>query len=78
MTNINITNFRNDISVYETAREETDNLVKGTEEYKNKVNEANEAALKLIETYSDIITKDDWELIDGEIIISPDSINKLD
>ena len=76
--NTELTNFRNDISVYKTAREETDNLVKGTEEYKDKVNEANEAALKLIETYSDIITKDDWELIDGEIIISPESINKLD
>ena len=76
--NTELTNFRNDISVYEIAREETNNLVKGTEEYKNKVDEANEAALNLIETYSDIITKDDWELIDGEIIISPESIDKLD
>lgn len=71
-------NYQNVVSTYETARSELNSLTEGTEEYKSKLEEANDAAITLIQTYNEDITGADWEIIDGEIIISPESIDALD
>lgn len=71
-------NYQNAVSTYETARAELNSLTEGTEEYKSKLEEANDAAITLIQTYNEDITGADWEIIDGEIIISPESIDALD
>ena len=71
-------NYQNAVSTYETARSELNSLTEGTEEYKSKLEEANDAAITLIQTYNEDITGADWEIIDGEIIISPESIDALD
>lgn len=71
-------NYQNAVSTYETARTELNSLIEGTEEYKSKLEEANDAAITLIQTYNEDITGVDWEIIDGEIIISPESIDALD
>lgn len=71
-------NYQNAVSTYETARSELNSLTEGTEEYKTKLEEANDAAITLIQTYNEDITGADWEIIDGEIIISPESIDALD
>lgn len=71
-------NYQNAVSTYENARSELNSLTEGTEEYKSKLEEANDAAITLIQTYNEDITGADWEIIDGEIIISPESIDALD
>lgn len=71
-------NYQNAVSTYETARSELNSLTEGTEEYKSKLEEANDAAITLIQTYNEDISGADWEIIDGEIIISPESIDALD
>ena len=71
-------NYQNAVSTYETARTELNSLTEGTEEYKSKLEEANDAAITLIQTYNEDISGADWEIIDGEIIISPESIDALD
>lgn len=75
--NTELNNFNTAVQNYEEARDGLDSLTKGTEEYATQLEKANDAAMQLIQNYPDI-TGDNWEMIDGEIIISPDSIDALD
>ena len=59
---------------YQSARDSLDNLTKGTEEYRDALNEANEAALSLIKS-GNLIRGKDYDITDGEIIINQESLN---
>ena len=59
---------------YQSARDSLDNLTKGTEEYRDALNEANEAALQLIKA-GNLIRGKDYDIFDGEIIIKQESID---
>ena len=57
---------------YKTARDGLNSLAKGTQEYRDQLNKANEEALKLIETLG-LIKGSGYDIINGEIIINKDS-----
>lgn len=59
---------------YQSARDSLDNLTKGTEAYRNALNEANEAALQLIKA-GNLIRGEDYDIVGGEIIIKQESID---
>ena len=50
---------------YETARDALDDLTEGTEEYTEALQEANRAALELINTYPDLFSSDDYSWENG-------------
>lgn len=59
---------------YQSARDSLDNLTKGTEEYRDALNEANEAALSLIKS-GNLIRSKDYDITNGEIIINQESLD---
>lgn len=59
---------------YQSARDSLDNLTKGTEAYRDALNEANEAALQLIKA-GNLIRGEDYDIVGGEIIIKQESID---
>lgn len=59
---------------YQSARDSLDNLTKGTEEYRDALNEANEAALSLIKS-GNLIRGKDYDITNGEIIINQESLD---
>ena len=54
---------------YDSAREGLDSLTKGTQEYREALNEANAAAMELIEL-GNLVKGQDYDIINGEIIIN--------
>ena len=54
---------------YDSAREGLDSLTKGTQEYREALNEANAAAMELIEL-GNLIKGQDYDIVNGEIIIN--------
>ena len=54
---------------YDSAREGLDSLTKGTQEYREALTEANNAAMELIEL-GNLIKGQDYDVINGEIIIN--------
>jgi hypothetical protein len=58
------------VSSYESASESLDNLVVGTDEWKNALLDANEAALKLIKNF-DLLEGSDYTIgSNGEIVLT--------
>ena len=64
--------FNNQTTTYDNARNAVDNLTQGTEDYTKAVQEANNAAMQLLETNRNL----SYEIKDGQIIIDPDSIKQ--
>ena len=58
---------------YDSAREGLDSLTKGTQEYREALNEANAAAMELIEL-GNLIKGQDYNIVNGEIIINDDAM----
>ena len=58
---------------YNSAREGLESLTKGTQEYREALTEANNAAMKLIEL-GNLIKGQDYDVINGEIIINDSAI----
>lgn len=54
---------------YKTAREGLDSLTEGTEEYKAALEEANRAALELINNHPELFSEDDYKWENGQLII---------
>jgi formylmethanofuran dehydrogenase subunit A len=61
---------KNAISTYKSLSEEIDKLTKGTTEWKDKTFEANEEAMKLLETYDTL----SYTMKDGRIVIDEDEL----
>lgn len=60
---------------YQSARESLDSLTQGTQEYREALNQANEAALELIKL-GNLIKGEDYTIENGEIIINDSSMQK--
>ena len=60
---------------YQTARDGLDSLTKGTQEYREALNEANTAALELIKL-GNLVKGEDYDIEGGEIIIKDDAMDK--
>ena len=58
---------------YDSAREGLDSLTKGTQEYREALNEANAAAMELIEL-GNLVKGQDYDIVNGEIIINDNAM----
>ena len=81
VTNIGInetTGFLNLNSVeYKDAIDALDNLTKGTQEYRDALDEANQKALELIQNNPDKFTKDDYYWDNDKLVIKDTAMSRV-
>ena len=64
------------IDKYTEGNKKLDGLVKGTHEYKQALLESNEAAMELIKSNKELQKEGAYEVINGEIVINQDALDK--
>lgn len=69
--------LKSTISEYDSARKAIDDLTLGTTEYTDAVNEANDASLRLLDTYADIIGNNYTIGSNGLITINEDALDTI-
>ena len=70
--NSTYSDFMGKVDAFNSASKSLDNLTKGTQEYKQAVYEANQAAMALLETNKNL----SYEVIDGRIVIDKHSLDQ--
>ena len=69
--------LKSTISEYDSARKAIDDLTFGTTEYTDAVNEANDASLKLLDTYADVIGNNYTIGSNGLITINEEALDTI-
>lgn len=68
-----VDNFKSKISSYKEGLVALSELEKGTEEYRKKLEETNQVAKELIETYG---LFNDYQIINDKIVLNPDAVHE--
>lgn len=67
----------NEFNEYKDAIDALDNLTKGTQEYRDALNEANQKALELIQNNPDKFTKDDYYWDNDKLVIKDTAMSRV-